>query len=58
MSQIIGQGSAADYAEQIRALAHGEIKPGRIVGSGYKDARQVAFIWLSNQLIKQMQEEN
>lgn len=39
------------FAQQLQDLAHHRITPRSVVGTGYKDARAVAFEWLSNMLM-------
>jgi hypothetical protein len=45
------------YAEKLRQLAHGEITPAKIIGTGYKNPRAEAFKYLTAALVRTMLQE-
>lgn len=45
------------YAVMFSDLANGKITPRSVVGTGYKDARKVAFMYISEMLLQKLEEE-
>lgn len=43
------------YAVMASELSNGIITPGSVVGAGYKDARKIAFQYISRELLKNLQ---
>lgn len=43
------------FAEMASDLANGRITPRSVVGTGYKDARKVAFLYISDMLLEKVQ---
>jgi len=42
----------SEYKEDLQKLKNHNIRPSRVVGTGYKNARKVAFEWLNEQIEK------